>query len=395
MPPEMNKREARAFVRSINADKHTVDAYVSTAALAIDGMIILPRAWTKGMAQFMTNPVVHSYHRYDLGPAGQMTVWSVDTVGLNATTEFAMGRPLGVDMAYCYENRFMRAFSVGVEIKDTTKALSAEDVLEQFGAELPEFVQEQVKAFGEKRKPRKMCGGKGECTVEKGGETGGFFARHGEHNHSCDICRWGYFDFDHEGIPVVTEAQLLEYSCVTVPADMYALVKSRDSRAWETLTRFAIPSECRNDRPGWEDTSPDDPKAGQIRHRIKEPSLFDADSFKTLALDVKGEGDVQLIRGKLKESGEWDTQAVHFNKKDGWTMDAAKDWWKEHEGDKHGAVVEVHLTLDDAMRQFVEGETKEGIEALHEAIHARIQSDADRQVDDELRARIKRIITRA
>lgn len=391
MPPEVKRYESRAYVRSLNIETHSLEAYVSTAALASDGMIILPRAWAEGMPLFMANPVIPWQHDYDRGPVAKAEGWRIDPVGLIlAPITFDTKKPLGIETWNSYEGGFLRAFSVGFSIDRRTSSMKPKQILDEYGSELPDFVKLDLEAIiaGDRDVP------------------GGF---------------WGMRP---DGIEVVTKATLLEASCVTVPADRYALVRAQNDKA-----RHFVDGLYRDERPGWEDTTPDDAKAGQIRYRLKDQSLFDADSFVTLSLDVKSEGDVQKIRGKLKDGDdELHDQAVHFNKSAGWTMDAAKEWWKEHEGDgqEKGLTFTVVDELTPALvragekmaefgvrigkvlsaknKTIIENavkQTKEATAALEAVLAAAeggdgdeshgAESDADRVADVELRQRVKRI----
>jgi len=327
------------------------------------------------MPLFMANPVIPWQHDYDRGPVAQATRWSVDQTGLVLEIVFDVKKPLGLETWNSYEGGFLRAFSVGFAVEKSTPPMKPQKILEEFGAELPEFVKADLNAIvaGDRDVP------------------GGF---------------WG---MKPEGITVATQASLLEASCVTVPADRYALVRAIKTKAMQFVDEL-----YRSERPGWEDTTLDDLEAGQIRYRIKEPSLFDEESFVTLSIDVKGEGDVQKVRGKLKDAPEGEAdklvdQAVHFNKSDGWTMDAAKNWWGEHETEHAGvpAVERIGKVISAKNKSIIEqaiAQTKEAVSALEAVLAAAeggdaeeshgTESDADRQVDDELRQRIKRIIAR-
>lgn len=48
----------------------------------------------------------------------------------------------------------------------------------------------------------------------------------------------------------------------------------------------------------------------QLRIRVRSPSHFIQDSFRTQELGADG---LQRIAGQLKRSGEWQTQAYHLN----------------------------------------------------------------------------------
>lgn len=52
----------------------------------------------------------------------------------------------------------------------------------------------------------------------------------------------------------------------------------------------------------------------QMRLRVKNPDLFIEDSFRTQNVGIKGR--LQRVAGRLKSSGEWETQSWRFNIKD-------------------------------------------------------------------------------
>jgi len=76
----------------------------------------------------------------------------------------------------------------------------------------------------------------------------------------------------------------------------------------------------------WEETN------GELAHRIKDPALFIAESFRRVPLKPS-KPRVDSIMGKLKSdgsSGPMTLQALRFPKSDGWTMAGTKTWVKDH-----------------------------------------------------------------
>jgi hypothetical protein len=69
----------------------------------------------------------------------------------------------------------------------------------------------------------------------------------------------------------------------------------------------------------------------EIRHRVKEPDLFESKSFRTKNIKDGSKG-INIIVGKLKDGdGSMVVQSYRFKKKtkenkNGWTMDEAKKW---------------------------------------------------------------------
>jgi len=72
----------------------------------------------------------------------------------------------------------------------------------------------------------------------------------------------------------------------------------------------------------WDETD------NEIRHRVRDPEDFD--KFRYITLQKK-KPRIRAIYGHVKETeDDWKIQALRFPKEDGWTMDSAKAWVKEH-----------------------------------------------------------------
>lgn len=112
---------------------------------------------------------------------------------------------------------------------------------------------------------------------------------------------------------LIREVKLFEYSITAFPANPKAFVT--DVRT----------DEIRK----WEDSKPDSDGEGEIRHRIREPEEFEADSFRRVTIQ-KEKPRVFSIMGKLKGEDSMTIQALRFPKEDAWTMEKAKAWVKEH-----------------------------------------------------------------
>lgn len=156
-----------------------------------------------------------------------------------------------------------------------------------------------------------------------------------------------------------TDIELLEVSQVLVPANPSALQKSFDEEKdpflkdyYEEILKLAEEllketeekkkpkedeDECEESKKeeeekkeedemdsedkGWEETD------NEIRHRLKDPSLFSSFRYSGLKKDKPR---VFAIYGKYKETSKWAIQALRFPKGDGWTMASAKKWVSEH-----------------------------------------------------------------
>ena len=72
-----------------------------------------------------------------------------------------------------------------------------------------------------------------------------------------------------------------------------------------------------------------DETENEIRIRVKDPSLFDQDSFRYKTIK-SSYPKIKAVFGKLKSSSTMELQSYRFPKSDGWTKQSAKSWIKEH-----------------------------------------------------------------
>lgn len=86
-------------------------AIASTAAIDRDDEILIPKG--VDVRHFETNPVMLHIHNYRQVPAGKVHQLDVDEQAVGMAYSFAEGTPAGDELAYLYDNDFMRAFSVG------------------------------------------------------------------------------------------------------------------------------------------------------------------------------------------------------------------------------------------------------------------------------------------
>jgi hypothetical protein len=73
----------------------------------------------------------------------------------------------------------------------------------------------------------------------------------------------------------------------------------------------------------WEETE------NEISHRVRDPGDFQPNSFRRMTLK-QDRPQVFAIIGKLKGETKTTVQALRFPKKQGWTMEKAKQWVKDH-----------------------------------------------------------------
>ena len=76
-------------------------------------------------------------------------------------------------------------------------------------------------------------------------------------------------------------------------------------------------------KPGWDEDNT------YYRYRVRDPKLFDPDSFRTVTVK-KDKPRVMSVMGKLKGEDTMTIQNVMFPKGDDWTMAKAKAWLKAH-----------------------------------------------------------------
>lgn len=127
-----------------------------------------------------------------------------------------------------------------------------------------------------------------------------------------------------------TKQELLELSLVPVPSNPTALITSRslldawqkgvvDEKEWNGFTSKVLESV---NKPEPEVTE------NEIRIRIRPPSMFKEDSFRTIT--VSSSRGIKFIIGRFKEDdGSTHVQSVRFDKEK-WTVGEAQGWVREH-----------------------------------------------------------------
>jgi hypothetical protein len=91
----------------------------------------------------------------------------------------------------------------------------------------------------------------------------------------------------------------------------------------------------------WEETE------NEIRHRLRDPADFQADSFRRITLQQK-KPRVFAIVGRLKGETTTTVQSVRFPLDDGWTMAEAKKWMADHPDLAKEADIELITFADHA-----------------------------------------------
>lgn len=92
----------------------------------------------------------------------------------------------------------------------------------------------------------------------------------------------------------------------------------------ETSVSQTLPDEKESiEKPGWEETET------SFRKRVKEPSLFQEGSFKTVPIK-RDKPKVNSVMGKLKNGDTMKVQSLIFPKSEGWMIEQAKSWLGNH-----------------------------------------------------------------
>jgi hypothetical protein len=108
---------------------------------------------------------------------------------------------------------------------------------------------------------------------------------------------------------------LLEWSIVPIPANQESLLLAVKAAKIDEYKDEVIEKI-------WDDAE------NEIRYRIKEPNLFEQDSFRTIPIK-KDDPKINGIAGKLKGETTMTLQSLRFPKPD-WDMAKAQDWVKAH-----------------------------------------------------------------
>lgn len=119
--------------------------------------------------------------------------------------------------------------------------------------------------------------------------------------------------------------ELLETSIVPVPSNPTALMEAR-SKGIINDNELKMFEEAKTviQKPGWDETET------SFRFRVRNPNLFQEGTFRTVPIK-KDKPRVNSVMGRLKGEDTMTVQSVIFPKDDGWDLDEAKTWLKEHE----------------------------------------------------------------
>jgi len=121
----MDKKAKLAYAKSVDAEKKTVTAYVSTYEWDRTMEKFAPGAWD--LENYKKNPVILWGHDGSKPPIGRAIDIKEDANGLIAVAEFDTESERGAEIFGLYERGFLNAFSVGF----IPKAQALENIPEQ------------------------------------------------------------------------------------------------------------------------------------------------------------------------------------------------------------------------------------------------------------------------
>jgi len=163
--------------------------------------------------------------------------------------------------------------------------------------------------------------------------------------------------------------------------DYYTRLAAMEDEAGEKSIEGAI------GKPGYDETE------NEIRYRVKDPSLFEADSFRRITIK-KDKPRVFAIIGKLKGESSTTLQAYRFPKEDGWTVEKAKKWVSSHktmeggmEFDFDGLKKDMHDKLD-AINAAIVGHKDES--AGHHKVHKEL-AEAHKELSEAVHGKVKEL----
>lgn len=111
----MDKKKRLAYAKSVDSEKKTITAYVSTYEWDRTDEKFAPGAWD--LANYKNNPVVLWGHDGSQPPIGRTLDIREDEKGLLAVSEFDTESQRGAEVFGLFERGFLHAFSVGFQPK--------------------------------------------------------------------------------------------------------------------------------------------------------------------------------------------------------------------------------------------------------------------------------------
>lgn len=189
----------QAAVRTVDTENFRITHVINTVGLDRYNTVVLPRGCQP--EHYLKNPVVLWLHNQDFNvpgvPVGKCVELNIGDSEITATTEFNRNDPLAVRVFNAYKDGFMRAWSIGFMPKSAEEItpLNYSEIKEKYNLVNLNLTQEDF-----------------------------------------DKNPWGFY--------VVTEWELLEYSCVPVPGNAECLSdEAVDKFSRELVTRGIMVEE--------------------------------------------------------------------------------------------------------------------------------------------------------
>ena len=285
MSEEMIRRVLKSEIKSINPKDYTVEVTMSDETIDRYKEIIKASAWKKGLGNFKDHPVLLSSHNYHglMNQIGEAASIGVKDNALKAKFKYYVNEEVPNPEAawgWVLASKGVAAYSVGF-IRKAGYYLEGDDP--------PKGVDEDE--YNEYKK--------------------------------ADV-RYVY-----------TDVELLECSHVLIPANPACLqssfeqgsvIRSLEEKAYPMLAELeaalnGLPHKDEFENKKWEESDT------EIMHQLMDSSL--CSKFRSFMMK-KTKPRIRGIMGMMKEDKTWKLQALRFPKEDGWTMEDAKAWVKEH-----------------------------------------------------------------
>lgn len=271
--------QAKVEKGSFNDEERSFVAWASKPVLDRDGEIIASNAWD--IENYEKNKVILWAHNYSMPPVGKALWVKLQNNGVKFKPQFAP-TDMGKELYMLYKEGFLNSFSVGFDPKDFEEDGRTVRVLDFWTGEK---YDKPVKTF--------------------------------------------------------TEAELLEISCVPVPACPDALVERAKEGKIKTKGLVKAILEMAHEKP--------ETTEGYHRIPVRECEI-------TATIDIDSDKGIKgLYCGDIKKVG------TYLFDVDQWTMDEAKEWVKEHDDgkDTDADMEKIHTSAGEVSGAWQPIETEE------------------------------------
>jgi len=376
-------------VRAVNKDRFTVDAVMSDETKDRYDEVIKADAWKKRLGTFKKHAVLLSSHEYR-GLRNQIGMWEkvwVEDHALMGRAKYFVneGNP-EADWAFKLAEKGIAAFSVGF-IAHEYESLPYEDW--EKNKKLPRRVYTDVELLETSQVTipanpsalMKASFGDDFLDFEKDltGKVRGVFSVDEllDENQALDI-----------NTKFLTEWRSEQYDN-SIKEQGNGNKENKEEGEKEVKQPDPDPN---TDSAEYLDRSWEESE-NEISCRLHSPDKYN--KFRRYTLK-KDKPRVFGIYGKIKDSDDWETQALRFPKGDGWTMAKAKDWVKEHsdikleEGAEYEDISEELAIESDSISLEDKGETSSGGEE-EELLEVNLEEKIRKTIQDEIRLGVEEI----